>query len=241
MPPERLQAVAESAEAAGVAQLWLWEDSFFEGGIATAAAALAWTSRLQVGVGLFPVPLRNPALAAMEIATVARMFPGRFLPGLGHGVIPWMVQAGAAVASPMTLLREYTVAVRALLAGERVTTEGRYVRLDDVALEWPPASPPPLLVGARGPKSVRLAGELADGLLLVASSTLDEVRAARAAVDAVRGDRPFQVVLNLLVDDVAAVSDRIAAATEAGADVVVLEPTEDAPDPEPLIAALARS
>jgi hypothetical protein len=48
-------------------------------------------------------------------------------------------------------------------------------------------------------------------------------------------------VLNLLVDDVAAVSDRIAAATEAGADVVVLEPTEDAPDPEPLIAALARS
>ena len=69
-----------------------------------------------MGVGLLPVPLRNPALAAMEIATVARMFPGRFLPGLGHGVIPWMVQAGAAVASPITLLREYTVAARALLA-----------------------------------------------------------------------------------------------------------------------------
>jgi 5,10-methylenetetrahydromethanopterin reductase len=36
-----------------------------------------------------------------------------------------MAQAGAAVASPMTLLREYTAAVRALLAGERVTTDGR--------------------------------------------------------------------------------------------------------------------
>ena len=124
LPPERLRAVAEAAEAAGVAQLWLWEDSFFEGGIASAAAALAWTSRLQVGIGLLPVPLRNPALTAMEIATVARLFPGRFLPGLGHGVLEWMAQAGAAVASPMTLLREYTAAVRALLAGERVSDRG---------------------------------------------------------------------------------------------------------------------
>ena len=85
------------------------------------------------------------------------------------------------MASPMTLLREYTAAVRALLAGERVSTTGRYVRLDGVALDWPPPSPPPLLVGARGPKTVRLAGELADGLLLDSGATLDAVRAARAA------------------------------------------------------------
>ncbi len=98
--------------------------------------------RLRVGVGLLPVPLRNPALAAMEIATVARMFPGRFLPGLGHGVLEWMAQAGAAVASPMTLLREYTAAVRALVAGERVSTAGRYVTLDGVALDWPPPTRP---------------------------------------------------------------------------------------------------
>lgn len=242
LPPERLRAVAEAAEAAGFDQLWLWEDSFLEGGIATASAALAWTSRLQVGVGLLPVPLRNPALAAMEIATVERMFPGRFLPGLGHGVLEWMAQAGAGVESPMTLLREYTAAVRALLAGERVSTAGRYVRLDGVALDWPPSSPPPLLVGARGPKTVRLAGELADGLLLDAvAAGPEEVRAARALVDEVRGDRPFQVVLYVEVDDPGAASDQVAAATAAGADVVVVQPPEDAPDPEPLIAALARS
>jgi hypothetical protein len=86
---------------------------------------------------------------------------------------------------------------------------------------------------------VRLAAELGDGLLLDSSATLDAVRAARAAVDEIRGDRPFQVVLNVLVDDPAALSDQVAAATAAGADVVVLEPTEDAPDPEPLIAAIS--
>ena len=240
-PPERIVAVAAAADTAGLAELWVWEDCFKESGIATATAMLAATSRVTVGIGLLPVPLRNPALAAMEIATVARMFPGRFLPGLGHGVIPWMVQAGAAVASPITLLREYTLAVRALLAGERVSTEGRYVRLDDVGLEWPPASPPPLMIGGHGPKTLRLAGELADGLLLGSVESLDEVRAARAAVDAVRGDRPFQVVLNLPIDDVGAMADQVAAATAAGADVIVLEPPEDAPDPMPLIAALSRS
>lgn len=239
-PPERLREVALAADDAGVAQLWLWEDSFFEGGIATAAAALAWTGRLQVGIGLLPVPLRNPALAAMEIATLARLHPDRFLPGLGHGVAEWMAQAGAAVASPMTLLREYTVAVRALLAGGRVTTRGRYVQLDGVALDWPPTPAPPLFLGGRGPKTVRLACELADGLLLDSGSSLDAVRAARAVADESTGGRPFRIVLNVGIDDVAALDERIGAAAEAGADVVVLEPPPDAPDPLPLVAALAR-
>ncbi|MFC6345327.1 LLM class flavin-dependent oxidoreductase, partial [Nocardioides hankookensis] len=59
-PPEELRAVVEHAEAAGLAELWLWEDCFLEGGLTTAAAALAWSTRLQVGIGLRPVPLRTP-------------------------------------------------------------------------------------------------------------------------------------------------------------------------------------
>ena len=101
--------------------LWLWEDCFLESGIACAAAALAWTSRLNVGVGLLPVPLRNVALTAMEAATLDRLFPGRAMIGIGHGVQDWMGQVGARAASPLTLLREYTDALKALLAGERVT------------------------------------------------------------------------------------------------------------------------
>ncbi|HYF73345.1 MAG TPA: LLM class flavin-dependent oxidoreductase [Nocardioides sp.] len=124
-PPEELRAVVEHAEAAGVAELWLWEDCFLEGGLTTAAAALAWSERLVVGVGLLPVPLRNPALAAMEIATLARLFPDRLVVTLGHGVQEWMAQVGSSVDSPLTLLREHTVAVRSLLAGDTVDVSGR--------------------------------------------------------------------------------------------------------------------
>ena len=74
-PPEQIRPVAAAAEAAGLAQLWVWEDCFKESGIATAAAMLATTSRLTVGIGLLPVPLRNVALTAMELATLAGCSP----------------------------------------------------------------------------------------------------------------------------------------------------------------------
>lgn len=195
LPPERLRDFATQAGAAGLDDLWLWEDCFAEGGLTAAAAALAWSGSLRVGLGLMPVPLRNPALAAMEVATVARMFPGRFVPAAGHGVRSWMEQTGAAVSSSMTLLREWVQAVRALLHGQSVTVSGHYVRLNDVALEWPPSPPPPLLVGARGPRTQALAAEVADGVVLDAIGSAADVR--QAAARAARG-KPYEVVVYLL-------------------------------------------
>src|SRR5262245_24831712 len=181
LPPERLRSVARAADEAGLEELWLWEDCFCESGIATAAAALAWTERLRVGVGLLPVPLRNVAISAMEIATLQRLFPDRVAIGVGHGVQDWMGQVGARAESPMTLLREYLQALRGLLAGKRLTVDGRYVHLDDVALDWPPG-PLPLYVGAVGPKTLRLSGEYADGAILTGGTTPAKVAEARKLV-----------------------------------------------------------
>jgi alkanesulfonate monooxygenase SsuD/methylene tetrahydromethanopterin reductase-like flavin-dependent oxidoreductase (luciferase family) len=183
LAPERLSAVSRVADDAGLEELWLWEDCFREGGISTAAAALAWTERVRVGVGLLPVPLRNVAITAMEAATLHRMFPGRAIVGVGHGVQDWMGQVGARVESPLTLLREHLVALRALLRGERVTTEGRYVKLDDVALDWPPEGGVEVLAGATGPRSLKLAGEAADGTILTASTPPEGVRQACRLID----------------------------------------------------------
>ncbi|HEU4545664.1 MAG TPA: LLM class flavin-dependent oxidoreductase, partial [Microlunatus sp.] len=88
--PEHLRDLAQAAQECGLDDLWVWEDCFKQSGVAAAAAALAWTDTVRVGIGLLPVPLRNVALTAMEIATLSRLFPGRLLPGIGHGVQPWM-------------------------------------------------------------------------------------------------------------------------------------------------------
>ncbi len=81
--PESLRRLATTAEDAGLDDLWVWEDCFKQSGLASAAAALSWTDRVRVGIGLMPAPLRSTAITAMEVATLARIFPGRLVAGSG--------------------------------------------------------------------------------------------------------------------------------------------------------------
>ena len=244
-PPEQIGPVAAAADAAGLEQLWVWEDCFAESGIATATAMLATTSRVTVGIGLLPVPLRNVALTALELATVSRLFPGRLIAGVGHGVLDWMGQAGALAESPMTLLREYTTALYALLHGEIVTTRGRYVNLEAVALDWPPAVVPPLLVGGIKPRTVSLAGELADGVIIPGGVTPEEVRASVGHLNGQRGaGRRRADVVVFISAPAAGPAEAIAATVReyaaAGATCVAVNAAEEDADLERFAGFLAR-
>lgn len=184
IPAEELPGFARRAEAAGFDELWVVEDCFYSGGVVTAAAALAATERIRIGIGILPAAVRNPVFTAMELGTLARLHPGRLIGGLGHGMPGWMAQIGAAAASPLTVLEETVTAVRSLLAGGTVTHQGRYVRLDEVALVAPPAVVPPVYLGVRGPRSLRLAGRAADGTILAEPVTEEYLHAARSDISA---------------------------------------------------------
>ncbi|MFG1703507.1 LLM class flavin-dependent oxidoreductase [Nonomuraea sp. M3C6] len=166
LPPEQLIPFARALDETSVADLWVVEDLGWTGGISSAATALAVTSRLRVGIGITPAPLRNPMLLAMELANLARVHPGRLAAGIGHGVQDWMRQVGAAPPSPLALLEETITSVRALLRGETVTLHGRSVHLDGVSLVHPPAEPPPVLGGVKSPRSLALSGRVAQGTIL---------------------------------------------------------------------------
>jgi 5,10-methylenetetrahydromethanopterin reductase len=153
-------------EELGFDTLWVIEDCFLSGGLTMAATALAVTESIGVGVGLLPAPVRNPAIVAMEIATLGRIHPGRFEATLGHGVAEWMEQIGALPVRRLAALGETATAVRALLAGETVTMDGTHVKLSGVTLEQPPEVAPPVLIGTTGPRGLAVAGRYADGILL---------------------------------------------------------------------------
>ena len=165
-PPERLPTFAREVEELGFNQLWLVEDCFATGGVATAATALAATGHIEIGIGIFPAVLRNVVLLSMEIATLARLYSGRVLPGIGHGVNAWMKQVGAAPKSAMRALEESFTALRLLLHGEKVTVQGSHVNVDGGRLAFPPDRQLPLYTAGRGPKTLALAGRLADGVIL---------------------------------------------------------------------------
>lgn len=246
VPPEQLREVAAAADESGLDELWLWEDSFWGGGISLSAAVLGMTQGLRVGVGLLPIPYRNVALCAMEISALDRAFPGRFLPGLGHGVQEWMGQSGVRAKSPITLMREYVTALRRLLAGEEVTVSGAYVNLDRVQLQFPTLSPVPLHVGAVGPRSLQVSGEVGDGTILVSDTALDDLPRIRGLVDDGRAEAgrtgAFEVTvfMSAAVGDPESTAASVRAWAAAGADRVVLEPAANEPDPAGFVAYAGR-
>ncbi|MGH6654993.1 MAG: LLM class flavin-dependent oxidoreductase [Actinocrinis sp.] len=198
-PPEQLIEFARAAEACGADDLWVVEDLTWAGGVSSAASALAVTSSLRVGIGITPAPLRNPALLAMELATLARMHPGRLVAGIGHGVPEWMDQVGAGTRQRLALLEETIAAVRGLLNGERVTIDGSTVHIDGVQLVHPPHVVPPIIAGVIGPRSLELAGRIADGTLVVEGRGPREIAAIHALVEKGRAsgdlaaDRPHEL------------------------------------------------
>lgn len=166
MPAGELVGFARKAEELGFPEVWVAEDCFLHGAFSQAATILASTVSLRVGMGIIPAAARNVAFAAMEIATLAELHPGRLAVGVGHGMPGWLRQAGAWPSSPLTLLEEYIGALRRLLAGQPVDTAGRYVRLRGVQLAHAPSVVPPVFAGVRGPKSLQLSGRVAQGTIL---------------------------------------------------------------------------
>lgn len=184
LPAEGFTGFARRAEELGFDELWVVEDLEFRGGIAQAGVALAVTERIRVGIGILPAAARNVAFTAMEVGTLAELFPGRLDVGVGHGMPGWMRQVGAWPTSPLGLLDEHLTALRALLRGERLDAHGSHVDVTDVRLSSPPRVVPRLLAGVRGPRSLALAGRVADGTVLAEPVTPEYVAEARRHVAA---------------------------------------------------------
>jgi probable F420-dependent oxidoreductase len=161
--------VARRAEALGYHSFWTAEtveaDSF-----TLLAAAGAAAPTLGLGTGVVPLQLRTPPLAAMAAATLQALHPERdVLLGIGvsspvvtqqwHGV-PYGEQHLARV-------REYVTLLRACLSGEPVDHTGDFYRVRRFRLGVRLGERrPKIVLAALGPRMLRLAGEIADGVLL---------------------------------------------------------------------------
>jgi len=188
--PEELTAFAREIEGLGADDLWVVEDLGWAGGVSSATLALGATERLRVGIGISPAPLRSPALLAMELAMVERVFPGRLIAGVGHGVPEWMAQVGVGVREKLALLGETITAVRALLRGETVSLDGQVVKIDGVRLVHPPADAPPVVAGVVRPRSLELSGRVADGTVIAEGQGPKAIAAALGHIRKGQGERP---------------------------------------------------
>lgn len=128
-------------------------------------AATQVSSRIGLGISATDPYTRHPALTAQATASIAEMAPGRFRVIIGSGS-HFESLPGYGNVRPVTALREAVGLMRKLWTGERVTLEGEVVKFKDGALDAKPAAIPQIYIASRGPMILKLAGEIADGVMI---------------------------------------------------------------------------
>ena len=179
-----LAGYGRMAEEAGFDSFWVTERYFHEETSSMLGYLAATTERIRLGVGVVNSFTRSPALLGMGAATLDRLSGGRMMLGLGrsdfdviHG------RMGIDYRTPLARLRGTVAALRSMWDGERVSTEYAGVRLSNVGLAIRPMQERlPIYLAAIGPMALRLAGEVADGVLLNAYAPVEYIRWAARVV-----------------------------------------------------------
>lgn len=159
-------ALAQTAEAVGFDQLWVSNDLFLRSDLVILAAVAQATQRIELGTGILNPYTINPAEMAMLAATMDELSGNRFNLGIAAGAGEFLKWVGIEQIKPLAATRETILAVRQLLAGERVAMQGEFLQWTGEAyLRFAAPRITPIYIGAMGPKMLTLAGELADGVL----------------------------------------------------------------------------
>jgi probable F420-dependent oxidoreductase len=166
--PKAVTDIAISAQNLGYKSFWTVEANGTDAMSLLGAVSHA-APKLDLATGIIPIQLRTPVLTAMSAATLQALNPNvNILLGIGVSAPGILMQHGErATDKPIGMMREYVALLRECLSGEPVTFEGDYfnakrfrlgVRLGERR--------PKIIMAALNPQMLKLAGEVADGVLL---------------------------------------------------------------------------
>lgn len=204
--PTDIVEEARTAEQDGFGIGWTTHFSRALDALTCLAAAGIATSQIELGVGVVPTYPRHPLALAQQAATAQVFCGGRLTLGVGVSHRPVIEgMHGLTYASPAKHMREYLSILVPALHGQEVHFHGELLSADG-GFAVPGTSPVPVVVGALSPRMVRVAGELADGVVtwLAGPRTLAETitpTLREAATGAGRGDPQVVVGIPVAVTD----------------------------------------
>lgn len=204
--------IARRAADLGIEQAWASEvtgpDAF------TLLGAVAATTDMALGVAVVPAQTRTAFALAMSALSLADLTGGRFSLGIGASSETIVTRfGGVPYERPLRHVREVATALRPALAGDRTTLRGDVVSIGGYRYPAPTTTPVPLFIGSLNQQSLRMTGEVADGLCLNQFGPhhlppmLEEVRTGAEAAGRVLPE-DFPVMARLFV----AVTDDVPAA-----------------------------
>ncbi|MFD3727554.1 TIGR03564 family F420-dependent LLM class oxidoreductase [Streptomyces sp. NPDC058671] len=202
LPVDATVRLAREARAAGLTSGWFGQSFAYDSPLLAAIVGRE-VPGLQVGTSAIPVFGRHPLLVSSQAQTAQAATGGRYHLGVALGT-RHLTEYGFGIPyeRPVALLREFLTALRPLLATGLADFHGELLTARTPLPAAVPggAEPPvPLLVAAMGPQTLRVSGELADGILpfLAGPRALGEhiVPAVTAAAEAAGRPAPRIVAL----------------------------------------------
>jgi probable F420-dependent oxidoreductase len=254
-----LRAMALAAEEVGFDSVWLGDHLLYRDfgrpergpwdAWTTLAAIAAETERVRLGPLVACAAFHPPGILARMAASIDEVSGGRFVVGIGAG---WNEVEFRAFGIPFdqraSRFEEAFAIVRGLVAGERVTFEGRFHRVDDAVLLPPPARRVPLMLGSNGDRLVAAAlphvdawntwfedyGNTADGFAALNAritaaaeatgrdaATLTRSACSLVVLDTSAGERRLSERITPIQGDAATIAARWRELANAGADEII--------------------
>jgi 5,10-methylenetetrahydromethanopterin reductase len=156
-------ATARAAEEADFDVAWLPDSQFLWRDVwAAMALAATTTDRIALGTCVTQFETRHATVTAAAAATIDELAPGRTILGVGTG--DSAIKTLGLTPTRLSAMREQIANCRALWTGEAVEFGGRVMTLR----AKPPSGRLPIYMAATGPKALALAGEIADGVIVLA-------------------------------------------------------------------------
>ncbi|WP_214105884.1 LLM class flavin-dependent oxidoreductase [Acrocarpospora catenulata] len=181
-PPDEFGSMVAEIEDRGFEELWLTDSSLHARNVYVylTLAALR-TERIRLGTAVTNPITRHPAVTATAATTIDEVSGGRAVLGIGAGDRPLL--ALGSKPAPLARLEAAIGAIRRLWAGEHVTLQAPGFTLDDAHMRDPGRPGLPVYVSASGPKTLELAGRVADGVILLAGLHPEGLRWAIDHID----------------------------------------------------------
>ena len=168
---EMLETCRE-AELAGASSLWFAQHmGYREAMVWTTAAATVTRRATLVPTAISPY-LWPPLPVAMTVSTLGELAKGRVILTVSVGNILNLAESGVVPLKPVKIMRDYVEALRALWRGKPVVHEGELHTLRGAKMAFAQGQQFPIYIASTGPRMLKLAGEIADGVLLSAGLTL---------------------------------------------------------------------
>src|ERR1700738_2639843 len=164
--------VCREAELAGASSLWLAQHMGYREAIVWATAAASVTTRATLVPTAISPYLWPPLPVAMAISTLGELAQGRVILTVSVGNILNLGESGIEPVKPIRIMREYVDALRALWRGKPVVHDGELHKLRGAKMAFAQGRRFPIYIASTGPQMLKLAGEIADGVLLSAGLTL---------------------------------------------------------------------